>query len=67
MVWWIVSATPIFLWEWKMKSLVAGILVIMGGMVVVLIGLNDPVQQPRVGFISEAPVSGSNVSSGLIR
>ncbi|MBO0145446.1 hypothetical protein JZX87_30470 [Agrobacterium sp. Ap1] len=50
-----------------MKSLVAGILVIMGGMVVVLIGLNDPVQRPRVGFISEAPVSGSNVSSGLIR
>jgi hypothetical protein len=50
-----------------MKSLVAGILVIMGGMVVVLIGLNDPVQRPRAGFISEAPVSGSNVSSGLIR
>ena len=46
-----------------MKSLVAGILFIMGGMVVVLIGLNDPVKQPRVGFIPEAPVSGSTVAS----
>ena len=50
-----------------MKSLVAGILVIMGGMVVVLIGLNDPVKQPRVGFIPEAHVSGSSLSSELIR
>lgn len=50
-----------------MKSLVVGILVIMGGMVVVLIGLNDSVQQPRVGFISEATVSGSSLSSGLLR
>lgn len=50
-----------------MKSLVEGILVIMGGMVVVLIGLNDPIQQPRVGFIPEAPASGSSLSSVLIR
>ena len=46
-----------------MKSLVAGILVVMGGMVVVLIGLNDPVKQPRVSFISEAPMIGSTVAS----
>ncbi len=50
-----------------MKSLVAGILVIMGGMVVVLIGLDDPVKQARVGFIPEAPVSGSSLSSRLMR
>ncbi|MEV4608857.1 hypothetical protein MRBLMR1_003921 [Neorhizobium sp. LMR1-1-1.1] len=50
-----------------MKSLVAGILVIMGGMVVVLIDLDDPVKQPHVGFIPEAPVSGLSLSSELIR
>lgn len=50
-----------------MNSLVASILVVMGGMVVVLIGLDDPVKQPRVSFISDALINGSSVSTDRIR
>ncbi|SFB50911.1 hypothetical protein SAMN03159496_04475 [Rhizobium sp. NFR07] len=42
-----------------MKSLIVGVVAVMGGMIVVLVGFNDPTKQPRIGFISDATANGS--------
>lgn len=46
-----------------MQPFVLGILVIMGGMIVTLFAIQEPVKQPRIDFIVSGPSTAVPISS----